>query len=54
MKIDPLTTTIGALPAIFMLLAAFGVHVPSELQNAVTTICVAIVSYYVGKPLVAR
>jgi hypothetical protein len=48
-KVDPTTTVVGAVPAIFMLLAAFGLHVSQDLQSAILTISLATVSYFVGK-----
>jgi membrane associated rhomboid family serine protease len=48
-KVDPTTTVIGAVPAIFALMAAFGVHISQDLQNAILTISLAAVSYFIGK-----
>ena len=51
LNVDRITTLVGLVPSVFVLLHACGVEVPQDAQSAIAAIVVGIVSFYVGKPI---
>ncbi len=54
MTTDLKTNIAGAVGGAAMLLGAFGVHLPAELQGAIAAIAFFFVSWYIGKPSATR
>lgn len=51
LNVDRVTTLIGLIPSVFVLVRLAGVDVPVEAEAAVSAIVIGAISFYVGKPL---